>query len=187
MLAGRIEIIQVEPCVADREKIRLFAEIPADVRSLLPYLNAKLANATYIPERHTLTFMKGGRLVTVYPRKVSIAKADDVADAERVLEWLAERLDFVHEHRDEIEPVTGRRMRIGPLDIYGWLPQTNCGQCGEVSCLAFALLLLQEKHRLADCKPLYRETGMAGRRSRLEEFMDALGMTDEESSEQEMV
>lgn len=179
MFVERIEIIQVEPCVADREKIRLFARIPEDVRELLPYLNAKLANATYVPDRDTLTFIKGGRLITVYPRKVSIAKADDVPDAEEVLEWLARRINFCHEHRDEIEPVTERRVRIGPLDIYSWLPRTNCRQCGEVSCLAFALLLLQEKHRLHDCSPLYTELELAAQRDRLEEFMDALGMNEQ--------
>ncbi len=187
MFVDEIEIIQVEPCVADPEKIRLFARISQDVRDLLPYLNARLANATYVPDRDTLTFIKGGRMITVYPRKVSIAKADDVRDAEQVLEWLAERINFVHEHRDEIEPVTERRVRIGPLDIYSWLPQTNCRQCGEVSCLAFALLLLQEKHRLVDCSPLYAKPDLAGQRGRLEEFMEALGMTDEKPMEQEMV
>lgn len=187
MFLDKIEIVQVEPCVADREKIRLFAKIPLDVRELLPYLNAKLANATYVRDRDTLTFIKGGHMITVYPRKVSMAKADDVADAERVLAWLAERINFVHEHRDEIEPVTERRVRIGPLDIYSWLPRTNCRECGEVSCLAFALFLLQEKHRLRDCSPLYTREDLAVQCSRLEEFMEALGMTDEESIEQEMV
>ncbi len=176
-LVGRIMITMVEPCYADQEKIRLFAQLPEDVRELLPYLNAKLANATYVAERDTLTFMKGGRLVTVYPRRVSIAKADDLADAEQVLEWLAERINFVHAHRDEIEPVTERRVHIGPLDIYSWLPQTNCRECGEVSCLAFALLLLQEKHRLADCRPLYTSADLTGQRQRLKEFAEALGMS----------
>lgn len=179
MFLKKIEIVQVEPCVADREKIRLFARIPADVRELLPYLNAKLANATYVPDRDTLTFIKGGRLITVYPRKVSMAKADDVADAEEVLSWLAERINYVYEHQNEIEPVTERRVRIGALDIYSWLPKTNCRQCGEVSCLAFALLLLQERHRLPDCSPLYREVDLAQQRSRLEEFMEALGMSEQ--------
>ncbi len=187
MLVDRIEIVQVEPCFADAEKIRLFAKIPVDVRDVLPYLNAKLANATYVADRDTLTFIKGGRMITVYPRKVSIAKADDIADAEQVLEWLAERINFCHDHQDEIEPVTERRVKIGPLDIYSWLPRTNCRQCGEVSCLAFALLLLQEKHRLSECRPLYVEADLAGQRSRLEEFMEALGMADEKPMEQEMV
>ncbi len=200
MLIERIEIEQVEPCFADETKIRLIARIPVDVSDLLPYLNAVLANATYVgqggaavgqedgqtegkpgmatyaADRPALTFTKGPRLVTVYPRRVTIAKADDVADAEEVLAWLAERLNYVHEHRKEIKPVYEGKIKIKPLDIYGLLPQTNCRECGEQSCLAFALLLLQEKHRLRDCPALYREDRWRGKRERLEEVMESLGL-----------
>ncbi|MGQ9474628.1 MAG: (Fe-S)-binding protein [Actinomycetota bacterium] len=195
MLVERIEIEQVEPCFADETKIRLVARIPVDVSDLLPYLNALLANATYVgggggkerdgereeaptyaSDRPALTFTRGPRLVTVYPRRVTIAKADDVADGEEVLGWLAGRLNYVHEHREEIEPVYEGKIKIKPLDIYGLLPQTNCRECGEQSCLAFALLLLQEKHRLRDCPPLYREERWKGKRERLEEVMESLGL-----------
>jgi len=195
MFIERIEIEQVEPCFADETKIRLIARIPVDVSDLLPYLNAVLANATYVGEgggkekereegeaptytsdRPALTFTRGPRLVTVYPRRVTIAKADDVVDAEEVLAWLAERLNYVHQRRGEIEPVYEGKIKIKPLDIYGLLPQTNCRECGEQGCLAFALLLLQEKHRLRDCPPLYREERWRGKRERLEEVVASLGL-----------
>lgn len=195
MLIERIDIEQVEPCFADETKIRLIARIPVDVSELLPYLNAVLANATYVGEksggeggkdrpvlpaytadRPALTFTKGQRLVTVYPRRVTIAKADDVADAEEVLAWLAERLNYVHEHREGIEPVYEGKVKIKPLDIYGLLPQTNCRECGEQGCLAFALLLLQERHRLKDCPPLFREGKWEGKRRRLEEVLASMGL-----------
>lgn len=41
-------------------------------------------------------------------------------------------------------------------------------ECWEQGCLAFARLLLQEKHRLRDCPPLYREERWKGKRERLE-------------------
>lgn len=177
MLVERIDIEHVEPCFADANKIRLVARIPVDVSDLLPYLNALLANATYVPERPALTFTKGTRLVTVYPRRVTIAKADDIPDAEETLAWLTERLNHVHEHREEIEPVYEKKVKIKPLDIYGLLPGTNCRECGERSCLAFALLLLQEQHVLADCGPLNREEGYADKLGRLREVLDALGLS----------
>ena len=176
MLVDRIDIEQVEPCFADETKIRLVARIPRDIGELLPYLNAVLANASYVKDRPALTFTKGPRLVTVYPRKVTIAKADDIADAEDTLAWLCQKINHVHEHRDEIEPVFEGKVMIKPLDIYELLPGTNCGECGERSCLAFALLLLQEMHRPADCAPLYREPALEGKRRRLEETAAALGL-----------
>ncbi|NPV58401.1 MAG: DUF3343 domain-containing protein [Actinobacteria bacterium] len=176
MLVERIDIEHVEPCFADETKIRLIARIPVDVSELMPYLNAVLANASYVRDRPALTFTKGPRLVTVYPRKVTIAKADDIADAEETLAWLCEKINHVHERREEIEPVYEGKIKIMPLDIYGLLPQTNCHECGEHSCLAFALLLLQEKHRLSDCGPLCREERYAAKLRRLREVLDALGL-----------
>lgn len=177
MLVERIDIEHVEPCFADETKIRLIASIPVDVSELLPYLNALLANATYVGERSALTFTKGPRLVTVYPRRVTVAKADDIADAEETLAWLCEKINYVHEHRGEIQPVYEGKIKIKPLDIYGLLPQTNCRECGEKSCLAFALLLLQEKHALADCGPLHREERYAEKLGRLREVLDALDLS----------
>ncbi len=29
-------------------------------------------------------------------------------------------------------------MRFGPIELYKKLPKTNCGDCGQPSCLAFA-------------------------------------------------
>lgn len=176
MLVEKIEIESVEPCFADESKIRLIARIPVDVSEVLPYLNAVLANATYIGKFPALTLVKGYRLVTVYGQDVTVAKADDVADAEKTLAWLAERLNYCHEHRDVIEPVFEGKVKIKPLDIYALLPRTNCRECGEQGCLAFSLLLLQEKHRLSDCLPLYRDGELLGKRRRLEEVAEALGL-----------
>ena len=41
-----------------------------------------------------------------------------------------------------------------PLQIYKYLPQTNCGECGEATCMAFASHLLDRSKKVADCPPL---------------------------------
>jgi len=38
-----------------------------------------------------------------------------------------------------------------PLDVYQWLPKTNCGECGVRGCMAFAAALLGGVKRLRDC------------------------------------
>lgn len=45
--------------------------------------------------------------------------------------------------------------KIGPLDVYKLLPQTNCGQCGENNCLAFATKLVERTVTLEKCPPLF--------------------------------
>ncbi|MGQ9468796.1 MAG: acetyl-CoA decarbonylase/synthase complex subunit gamma [Nitrososphaerales archaeon] len=40
------------------------------------------------------------------------------------------------------------------LSIYRYLPQTNCGECGEPNCMAFASKLLERKATPENCPPL---------------------------------
>ncbi|RCV63767.1 acetyl-CoA decarbonylase/synthase complex subunit gamma [Methanophagales archaeon] len=41
-----------------------------------------------------------------------------------------------------------------PMDAWKYLPGTNCKECGEKTCLAFASLLLERQKKLEDCTPL---------------------------------
>jgi acetyl-CoA decarbonylase/synthase complex subunit gamma len=43
------------------------------------------------------------------------------------------------------------------LQLYKHLPKTNCGRCGEKTCMAYALKLLERKVRPEDCLPLSKE------------------------------
>ena len=42
-------------------------------------------------------------------------------------------------------------MRFGPIELYKKLPQTNCGDCGQPSCLAFATQVVGFGQELGDC------------------------------------
>ncbi len=44
------------------------------------------------------------------------------------------------------------------LSIYNLLPQTNCGECGEANCMAFASKLLERSKHPEDCKPMVKES-----------------------------
>lgn len=45
-------------------------------------------------------------------------------------------------------------MEISVLDIYNYLPKTNCKDCGCESCMAFAIALLEGKRTLNNCMHL---------------------------------
>lgn len=44
--------------------------------------------------------------------------------------------------------------RLKPLEIYNLLPKTNCGECGEETCMAFTYLLINHDSELEACKPI---------------------------------
>ncbi|MHC1636510.1 MAG: acetyl-CoA decarbonylase/synthase complex subunit gamma [Candidatus Methanospirareceae archaeon] len=44
-----------------------------------------------------------------------------------------------------------------PMDIYKLLPRTNCGECGENTCMAFAAKVMDRSLKIEACKPLVEE------------------------------
>jgi len=44
---------------------------------------------------------------------------------------------------------------ISPIDVYKLLPKTNCGECREANCMAFATRLVNGEMVMADCPPLH--------------------------------
>lgn len=61
--------------------------------------------------------------------------------------------------------------RAGPMDIYPLLPQTNCGECEEANCMAFATKAAEYTLGIKACTPLYREREYAEKRAKLEALM----------------
>jgi len=43
---------------------------------------------------------------------------------------------------------------LSPIEIYKYLPRTNCKECGETNCMAFAAKLVNREAALQECLPL---------------------------------
>jgi hypothetical protein len=70
-----------------------------------------------------------------------------------------------------LKPVQTRKKPPGRLDIYALLPQDNSKQCGEATCLAFAVGLVMNKHSLLECTPLQSEPAYLERKTTLEAML----------------
>lgn len=46
---------------------------------------------------------------------------------------------------------------LSPLDVFMLLPRTNCGKCGESSCMAFATKVVNREASIELCTPLLEE------------------------------
>jgi acetyl-CoA decarbonylase/synthase complex subunit gamma len=46
---------------------------------------------------------------------------------------------------------------ISPIDVYKFLPKTNCKECNETNCMAFATRVVNGERVLTDCPPLYTD------------------------------
>jgi ArsR family metal-binding transcriptional regulator len=125
----------------------------------------------YNPDSRTLTFRRTPGFLTLYPDRVYITQVKDVEEGLDLLAALKDAINMTWEHRHELVAVTTRRRAPRPLDVWSLLPQTNCKQCGEATCMAFAVGLLQQKRALAECPPLRTNGEFADRRAALEAML----------------
>lgn len=109
--------------------------------------------------------------MTLYADKVYITQVKDVEEGLELLKALADAVNATWAHRAELTAVTAKKRAPRHLDIWELLPCTNCRQCGESSCLAFAVGLLQHKREPAECPPLQADPAFADRRATLEAML----------------
>jgi len=171
-----ITLCYVAPCMADEKKIRLIAYFDRDISEVLPYLNAVIKGASYNKNASILTFAKERRLINLYRIKVTVAKADDIVDAWGVLDGVKRLVNDTYANRSAIKPSYEEKVKITALQIYGWLPKTNCRTCGEVTCLAFAVKLLLGEQKISKCAPLSTESRFSENKKIMQEMAEALGV-----------
>jgi len=174
---GEAAIMVLAPCVADVTKIRLIAHIPGDLTEVFPYLNTEMRQASYNRHAPTFTYMDSYRMVSLYPRRITIAKADELVDAWRTLEAIRRQVNEVWARRREIEPSYEMRERPPALEIFKRLPRTNCRACGEATCLAFAVQVWQGRRLPRECRPVF-EGEHARLKDALVEICAGLGVSD---------
>ncbi len=174
----RAVIMVLQPCVADETKIRITAHVEGDLAPVLPYLNAVLPAASFTPASSTLTYNDAHRMIALHPKRITVAKADEIVDAWLALERIRDLVEETWARRDTIVPLYETRRRPPAIEIWRRLPGTNCGECGEKTCLAFATRLWSGRARLIDCtQVLLPEHAL--RRDALQEVCAALGVAGE--------
>ncbi len=169
------EDFKLEPasCFVDATCPRYKAVIPAeeDLAPLLPYLNAVARVVFFDPEEPVLVFKFEGRKVAVRRDDVRISDVRDIEEGKILREKVAQFLEKIWEQREEIAPRHEPRTLPPALTIYRYLPKTNCGQCGEATCLAFASKLSTGEADLTACRPLFEEEAFSSAREELQKLL----------------
>jgi len=158
------------PCEPGAERFAARARLTIDISEALPYLNATLRGAVYMPEAKALTWKKGGHNIAFHAFEIATSNVDDREGAEKELKGLIDLVNRTWERRNEITPDQATRQRPTPMAIYKLLPNTNCRQCGEPTCYTFALRLAASQKKLAECLPL-SEARYADHLIRLQEML----------------
>jgi len=154
-LFGSFSFILLAPCVADYTKLRIICKFSGDISNVLAYVNTEKTNGMFIKNGPIFTYKDGYHMISLYPQKISIAKTDDIKDSWFMVEKIRCMLNDIWARRYYIEPTYETREKPPALEIYKRLPGTNCGECNEKTCMAFAIRLWSGELKPNMCKPIF--------------------------------
>ena len=182
MFLDSIALTRTLPCLAEPGKIIVIGKPSRSLDEVLPYL-ATLpgitpalepqavwcgASVAYNPLAHTLTFRRPAGFMTLYTDRVYVTQVRNADEGLDLLSALKDAINATWDNRQQLVAVTLARRAPRPLDVWTLLPQTNCRQCGEATCMAFAVGLLQHRRTVIECPPLHADEALTDRRATLE-------------------
>ena len=154
MLLKRYRKEFCRPPNPEAQHLRCVAYLDENIGDVLPYLNTVLKGHQYIKNPPSLTLKFDGKLITLYSQKIGINIVADEDEADKILEWLKEEINDTWRRREEIKPSFEVPKRPGVLNILKLLPKTNCQECGQPTCMLFAVLITEGEKSPENCPQL---------------------------------
>ncbi|HEY3363412.1 MAG TPA: (Fe-S)-binding protein [Methanosarcina sp.] len=160
------EIKKLMPCVADPSMSRIIANMTPPLGGVLKIIEPLFPRSRYLDRTHSLIIEKEEVIITVYGSgKVSVGMIKNESESREVLEELRNTLNKAIK-RGAV-PIPKEKVRTKLMEIYKYLPQTNCGKCKEQDCYSFAVKLMAGEATLERCK-LLKEPKYASNKEHLQ-------------------
>lgn len=159
-LVKNVSITKIMPCMAEEGRVKLAMQLDSTLDQVMPTFASKFApgNVNYIPHKKILTLNTHQRVISFFPSgRIMMMNTRDPEEGIGIITEFMEKINQCYlecESGDGGEDLTEKLSKIGPLDIYNCLPQTNCEECGTATCMAFSMKLLSGDSTLNQCKPL---------------------------------
>lgn len=166
-----IALIKTLPCLAEPGKIIMIGQPERSLDKVIPYLATLPGIIAYNPETLTITFRRQPGFLTLSSDKVYITQVENTEAGLEILEALKQAINATWEHRHQLTSRKEGRCAPSHLAIWDLLPKTNCRQCGEATCLAFAVSLIQQRRSLDECPILKQDQAFFERRTALEAML----------------
>lgn len=139
-----------------RDETHFYARVilDTDVMLLFPYINKVVNGAKYFctPGLDRVELIVDRIPCILYPTYFTANGFFDRSHALRFADNFIKFLNNLFENRDSITPDYRPYKAISVLEIYKLLPQSNCGDCGYRTCLAFAGAMRRRETNPDFCK-----------------------------------
>lgn len=173
LLKGYKKEIFKPECNPHFESLHCFIHLENDIREVIPYLNAVLGGTAYQKEIPSVMFQVNGRLIAVHPKKIAINAIKDESEAEKIVQWIVHEINEIWKNRNEIEPSESVPEKPKLIEILKQLPKTNCGECGQPTCMVFSSLVIEGIKGPDDCLKLEGD-----QKQKLEEYLARFAIFD---------
>jgi ArsR family metal-binding transcriptional regulator len=168
-----VEVRQLLPCIADKTKFRIIARVEPPLGGALKLLEPIFPRAMYSEKIGALIVQRGNMLITLYSSgNVTMTMIESEAEANQILDDLRRTINEAI--AKGVTPVPREKIKVDHMEIYSYLPQTNCQECGEQSCYSFAIKLVCKEATLDKCTPLSTEAKYATGLEHLRTLMEYL-------------
>ena len=148
-----VEVKQLLPYIADPSKLRVIANMAPPLYGILKILEPLFPRGRYLDRTGSLIIQKEEIIITIYSTgKVGMGMIKNESQAREILENL--RTIINEAIKKGVTPAPRKKISVELMDIYKYLPQTNCGKCGEQGCYSFAIKLMAGQVTLEKCTPL---------------------------------
>jgi len=175
---GNLTIATVRPSLTDPIRLRVEVLPEKSLAAIIPLMARLIRGGSYRFEIPVLAFEEEHRLLAISSDRIVICRADDLLDAWTMLRSFVDLAISAWDLRSKIEPERERRQGIGAIEIFKRLPSTDCGRCGRLNCMEFAMGLFIGKFRIDQCAPLMEERWSA-RLESVQWLMRAIGLNGE--------
>ncbi len=130
--------------------------LDADVSALFPFIKAEYPDAVRLEKPCFIRFVREAHLCGLHTDHGAASPFCDPVEAADFIHRLIDYLRNLHARRHTLQPDYRTYRRPSVPDIYRLLPGTNCGECGQPTCMAFAAALSRHKCLPEDCPGLSR-------------------------------
>ncbi|MEM2892843.1 MAG: (Fe-S)-binding protein [Candidatus Bathyarchaeia archaeon] len=152
----QIKITDKTPCLLEPRKLQITAQANESLNEIIPILYLAIPQSQYSKAFGSITFLLEGKLVTVYSSgriNLGCVFREEIAVKllEKLKNLLIKALEYYEKYGTPDLKLLDIRKKLNPIEIYSHLPKTNCKECGEQGCFAFAAKLANGKKTLQNC------------------------------------
>ena len=127
-------------------------KIDGDFLRLFPFIQSTANEVVHYECPEYIQFQLDDILCALYPPDIVAARF--FYGREQALEFAQRLIDYLNElelHKSQIKPNFKKLSRLHVPEILHFLPMANCGECGFLTCMAFAGAVSRRKARLIMC------------------------------------